>query len=142
MDSRLFLLEVLYALAARGGREAVLFGDDAPAAREAFSRSLIGPKFPEVWFELPLSGEPWFDLHALYESCEPPHVGSVPAASDAAVDPALLEWYAGAQGVRQLALSWDTGSGCADEPAILRTRRSAHMPRIPARSSATCARWA
>ena len=118
MDSKLFLFEVLYALAARGGREAVLFGDSMPAAREAFSHSLIGPKFPEVWFELPFSGEPWFDLHALSESCEPPQAGSAPIATDATVDPALLKWYAGAQGVRQLALSWDTGSGCADEPAI------------------------
>ena len=59
------LYEILYALAASGGREKTLFGGCAPAARKAFARSCAGTACPEIWFEIPLLGEPRFDLHAL-----------------------------------------------------------------------------
>ena len=63
MDKRL-RYELLYALAARSGREKALFGTCAPGAREAFDHSSPGRAFPEIWFEIPLSGEPRFDFHA------------------------------------------------------------------------------
>ena len=66
MDGNI-LYSIIYALAASGGREAALFGECAPLAREAFARSLAGDYFPELWFELPFIEEPWFDLHALVE---------------------------------------------------------------------------
>ena len=59
------LYEILYALAALGERKQALFGNCAPAARKAFARSCAGNAFPEIWFEIPLLGEPRFDLHAL-----------------------------------------------------------------------------
>ena len=62
---RMMLYDLIYALAARDGREAALFGSCAPLAREALAHSLAGTGFPELWFELPLAGDPWFDLHAL-----------------------------------------------------------------------------
>lgn len=58
--SRPFVYDVIYALAASEGRERVLFGSSAPLAHEAFGRSLVGDVFPELWFEVPLLGEPWF----------------------------------------------------------------------------------
>lgn len=42
MINRIMLYDVIYALTARGGREAVLFGNCAPLAHEAFVRSLAG----------------------------------------------------------------------------------------------------
>ena len=65
MLDRTILYNILYALAARNGRDKVLFGGCHPLSQEAFERSLACDAFPEIWFELPLAGEPWFDLHAL-----------------------------------------------------------------------------
>ena len=112
------LYEIIYALAAREGREGVLFGTSAPAAREAFARSLACNAFPELWFEVPLSGEPWFDFHALtaHDDVEP---GMAFTAAETGGHTGAFEWFAAREGgVRQLALSWDTGSGDVDSPAV------------------------
>ena len=112
------LYDILYALAARDGREAVLFGDCSPLAREAFARSLASDAFPELWFELPLAGDPWFDLHALTarEDLKP---GTVFSAATTGGCPQVFSWFAdkGRNG-RQLALSWDVSSGDIETPAI------------------------
>ena len=112
------LYDILYALVARDGREEVLFGSNASRAREAFARSRASAAFPELWFELPLSGDPWFDFHALtaHEDLAP---GMTFAPEQTGGYPEVFEWFA-AQGddVRQLALSWDVGSsnvGAGDE---------------------------
>lgn len=111
------LYDVLYALAACEGREAALFGASAPFAREAFSRSMACDAFPEVWFEIPLAGDPWFDLHLLAseENLSPDMMFH---AADTGGHPAAFEWFAGQEGVRQLALSWDTGKGNLEAPAV------------------------
>lgn len=113
-----FLFQLLYAIVASGGRDAELFGDSFPAACEAFGKSVAGDYFPEVWFEVPLKDDPWFDLHALV-SCgdvDPAAIPSLGAGDGAA---AGLAWFAEQdEGVRQLALSWDTGSGNAEMPAV------------------------
>ena len=118
MVDRMMIYNIIYALTAKDGRESVLFGDCSPYAREAFARSLAGRGFPELWFEIPLAGDPWFDLHAL-TSCE--DVDSGMAFSDEVCGglPEAFAWFA-AQGddVRQLALSWDTGSGDCSSPAV------------------------
>ena len=123
MDRKV-LYNVIYALAALNGREAALFGDCASLAREAFRRSLAGDYFPELWFELPLAGEPWLDLHALAAvedlnpdaTFDPDTCGGVPE---------VFRWFAN-QGsrVRQLALSWDVSSGDIELPAVQLLRRT------------------
>ena len=118
MIDREMLYDMAYALAARDGREAVLFGDCASLAHEAFVRSLVGNDFPELWFELPLAGAPWFDLHALasFESLGP---NTTFAAQTCGGNPDAFTWFAAQkQGVRQLALSWDVSAGNIDCPAI------------------------
>ena len=118
MDNRAVIYDIIYALAARDGREAALFGNSAPLAREAFARSLAGDAFPEVWFELPLAGSPWFDLHAL-TSAENLHPETRLSPDVTGGHPEVFEWFASRNsGVRQLALSWDTGSGNAESPAV------------------------
>lgn len=111
------LFDIIYALMARGGRDKVLFGDGLSLAREALSRSRVGQDFPELWFELPLAGDPWFDFHALtsVQSLE----ADPEAAAGAAVYPHLFSWFA-RQGdaVRQLALSYDISQGDIDHPAV------------------------
>lgn len=101
------LYEILYALAALGERKQALFGNCAPAARKAFARSCAGNAFPEIWFEIPLLGEPRFDLHALTsrETLDPE--AAFPAEVSGGF-PDAFRWFAcQGENVRQLALSWD-----------------------------------
>lgn len=115
--SRSFVYDVIYALAASEGRERVLFGSSAPLAHEAFGRSLVGDVFPELWFEVPLLGEPWFDLHTLVSRKElDPGMEFSPAIAGG--HPELLAWFAGQTEGRQLALSYDVGRGDIDNPAM------------------------
>lgn len=113
------IYDIIYALVAGAGREGSLFGDCGPVAREAFSRSLAGDAFPELWFELPLAGKPWMDFHALTSYGD---VAGTQAAFDghggAYAD--ALAWFAGQEPgkVRQLALSYDTSEGDAERPAV------------------------
>ncbi len=123
---RTFVFEILCALLAADGRQESLFGERTPAVGEAFARSLVGDGFPELWFELPLAGEPWLDLHALVSHAD------ARAAADAAGTRRLafanlsdaydraLAWFASqdARDVRQLALSFDTSAGDDDTPAV------------------------
>ena len=127
--NRNHIFEILYALAARGGRQEVLFGDSIQYARPAFARSCPGEAFPELWFELPLLGDPWFDLHVLTDSTT---IDAETPFSDENTGgyPNLFAWFATAPDVRQLALSYDSGSGNITQPAIQLLVRNAcaHVP--------------
>ena len=117
MIDRAMVYEILYALAACNGRADELFGDEAPLATRAVSHSLAGKAFPEVWFELPLTGEPWFDLHLLTSraTLDP---SMTFRAEDCGGHPELFAWFARQRDVRQLALSYDLSAGRADDPAV------------------------
>ena len=111
-----FLYDIIYALMATDGREKLLFGSTQPLAHEAFAQSMISEEFPELWFELPLVGEPWFDLHVLasHESMGRRVRQQAPGFDYSPI----YSWFAEAEGVRQLALSWDVGSSGATAPAV------------------------
>ena len=119
MLDRVLLYDLIYALAARDGREALLFGSCAPLAREAFVQSLAGEAFPEVWFEIPLAGEPWFDLHVL-TAREALQSSQAIAPSMDECSAKAMRWFGqkSAAQVRQLALSYDVSSGNIDSPAV------------------------
>lgn len=118
MLGRLAVYDALYLLAAGGGREAELFGDCQPLAREAFCRSLIGEEFPTVWFELPLLGEPRFDLHvAASRAALRPGATFAPGAG--AGYEGLFRWYAEEEsGGAGLAFAYDVSEGRIGEPAV------------------------
>lgn len=111
------IYDILYAYVARDGRDGALFGDGFPYSRLAFEMSCPGDAFPEIWFELPLKGEPWFDFHALtgVETLDP---GMEFAPERTGGYPGVFKWFADAQGVRQLALSWDLHKGDLSHPAL------------------------
>lgn len=113
------IYDIVYALAANDGREQLLFGTCAAAAREAFARSLAGEAFPELWLEIPLAGEPWLDFHSLtsYQDVE----GTQAAfAGHGGLYADALAWFARQEPglVRMIALSYDTSSGDVDAPAV------------------------
>ncbi len=118
MDERLMHYQLIYALAARNGRSETLFGSSEGAAFEAFAHSLASSAFPELWFELPLLGEPWFDLHALTARSDlSPNMKFSPQQTGGC--PEAFQWFAAQdRGVRQLALSWDTSTGNSSTPAV------------------------
>ncbi len=117
MLSNEMLYQLIYALAAKNGRDRVLFGDCAPQAFEAFRHSNASSAFPELWFELPLLGDPWFDLHALTSrDALDPNACFDPSTTGGY--PETFAWFARQDNVRQLALSWDIGSRGANAPAI------------------------
>lgn len=107
---RLMVYRLIYALAARDGRDRDLFGPYASRGVEAFARSVPGVGFPELWFELPMAGNPWFDLHVLTARTDL-SAGKVPAPEACGGYPAVFGWFAGAENGRQLALSWDLNAG-------------------------------
>ena len=68
MDERFTTLafRTAVALVARRGGAGFL-GGDAGLAADVFRRSLIGDGWPGFWLEVPLLGEPGFDLHVYYD---------------------------------------------------------------------------
>ena len=116
---RVMIYDIIYSLAARDGRGEALFGDCGSIAREAFSRSLACEAFPELWFEVPLAGEPWMDFHALTSYKD---VAGTQAAfaGHGGIYTDALSWFAAQEPgtVRQLALSYDMHVGDVERPAV------------------------
>ena len=73
---------------------------------------------PSVWFEIPLSGPPRFDLHVAHGNADlHEHAPFAPDAMDGYGE--LLNWYASAP--REgggFALAYDVGDGRIDAPAV------------------------
>ena len=111
------LYETLYRLASKDA-ECDLFGTSAPIAQEAFRRASAGVSIPTVWFEIPLSGPPRFDLHVAHSNADlHEHAPFAPDAMDG--HGALLNWYASEP--REgggLALAYDVGDDRIDAPAV------------------------
>lgn len=88
--------QVLLLQASDGGRGPVLFGESLPRAREVLLPFMVGRKFPSVYLEHPLKGDPFLDVTVLYSNLAPgtrvdsPMVGS---------SQAMLDWFAGLEGV-------------------------------------------
>ena len=58
--------QVLLLQAADEGRGPALFGDSLVRAREAVPPFLVGERFPDIYLEHPLLGEPYLDATVLY----------------------------------------------------------------------------
>ena len=83
--------EVLCLQAASDGRKEVLFGESVDRARKAMRPFLVGKKFPSVYLEFPLAGEPFMDVTVLLNELEP---GTHVECDAAAGTEAMLDWYA------------------------------------------------
>ncbi|MBQ9043630.1 MAG: hypothetical protein IJ111_12555 [Eggerthellaceae bacterium] len=120
MLSSLETYDAIYALAAEGELQAALFGDCQTLAREAFRRSsLAGGAFPIVWFELPLFGNPRFDLHVAHGRGTIEGNPTFATGAGNGYDE-LLAWYSREErGGRGLAFSYDVSDGRIDDPSII-----------------------
>lgn len=77
--------------AADEGRGPVLFGESLDRAREAVVPFMVGEKFPSVYLEHPLIGDPFLDVTVLYGKIEP---GFCIESDAARGTEALIDWYA------------------------------------------------
>lgn len=85
--------DVLYTIAAGGGRAEALFGNSIAQARNGYERTLIGDGYPTAYIEFPLLGDPCFDLLSVYDSIEP---GSRFAPGAGFGYQTMFDWYASA----------------------------------------------
>lgn len=82
--------QTLLLQAADGGRGPVLFGDSFERASTAVLPFLVGEKFPTVYLEHPLAGDPFLDVTVLYNRLKP---GTRIDSSVAAGSDAVLDWF-------------------------------------------------
>lgn len=83
--------EVLCLQVADDGRGDALFGGNLQRVRAALRPFIVGAKFPSVYFEFPLIGDPFLDVTVLYGELD----ANTRIASQAAEgSEAMLDWYA------------------------------------------------
>lgn len=83
--------EVLRLQAVGEGRGPVLFGDCAERVRTEVPPFLVGPKFPQTYFEFPLVGDPYLDVTLLYGELDRGTCIASPAAEGTEE---MLDWFA------------------------------------------------
>ena len=113
----ILIYQLIYLSMTAEGREERLFGSGREKAFDAFLQSTPGNRFPELWFEIPLLGDPWFDLHVLTAAKDLPKDRILPQERCAGYAD-TFQWFSKQTNVRQLALSWDLNTGMEPEAAI------------------------
>lgn len=83
--------EVLCLQAGDEGRENVLFGECLGRARKVARPFMVGEKFPSVYLEFPLIGDPFMDVTMLYNKLAP---GTCVEAAPAEGTQPMLDWFA------------------------------------------------
>jgi len=64
---RVLMFDTMVKLVAQRTGDDAFLGNTTALAIEAFRKSLIGRRFPNFWMEVPLCGNPGFDLHVYYD---------------------------------------------------------------------------
>ena len=116
--------EMLCQHAGEKGRSEALFGDSLPRVREAAPPFLTGMMFPEVYFEFPLSGDPFLDVSIFYGKIKPGmKIGSWDKGSG------ILDWVADTQKkYRDIAVCFELDTHLKDHktPGIIFEPRRAY----------------
>ena len=81
--------QVLLLQAADEGRGPALFGESVERARDAVLPFLVGEKFPSIYLEHPLIGEPFLDATVLYDDIQSGTRVNSPLAGDHG---AMFDW--------------------------------------------------
>ena len=109
----LLIYNLIYLALSGDGRDA-LFGKRLENDCDVFMKSFAGNDFPEIWYEVPMIGEPWYDLHVLTSKNALKDPKDIP---EGIFHQKLFEWFMNNDGVRQLAMSHDLSKGVYDFPA-------------------------
>lgn len=102
--------ELLYRMLGADGRCEQLFGSCGERAREAFRCCAVGSRMPLVYFEVPLLGEPRFDVQVCLSRADVMDVRDLPAGSPPALGP-LLNWLRGSDDCVGVDLAFDVNAG-------------------------------
>lgn len=86
-----FAYQVLLLQAADEGRGDLLFGESFSRARKELLPFMVGGKFPDVYLEFPLAGDPFLDVTVLLKDVQP---GTRIDSAAARGTEAMLDWYA------------------------------------------------
>lgn len=105
-------------------------GDGIGRALEIFQRSLIGSDYPSFWLEVPLAGEPGFDLHVYYDRGRVHPRDRFEEGNGFGMQ-SLFDWYFGVE-------TGGVGVGFAHDLRSSPVRTGAYVNFTTARS---CTRW-
>ncbi|MBO4375547.1 MAG: hypothetical protein J5829_10630 [Lachnospiraceae bacterium] len=108
------IYNLIYFALTKDGKDE-LFGRRIEADSDVLKKSFAGSDFPEIWFELPLLGDAWYDLHVLTSRSSLEPEIQLP---EGILHPELFRWFSKSQGTRQLAMSHDLSKGIYDSPAV------------------------
>ena len=85
------ITQVLLMQAAEDGRGPLLFGESYKRALALAPAFAVGDRFPSVYLEHPLIGDPYLDVTLLYNSLPPGTRIASPLAGD---HESLMDWFA------------------------------------------------
>ena len=123
--TQMVAFDAVYHLAAKDGREEMLFGNSIELARPVYEKTLIGGGYPSAYVEFPLLGEPCFDLLSVHAEVE----------RGAAFEPgagfgrqAMFDWFADVCDDETLScgLELDTSSGETERAGVYFQQRKRH----------------
>jgi len=109
--------DLLYMMAATGGRDTGLFGGSGQLLHAAVEKARIGENIPEYYLEFPLAGKPYADLLVLYGGISP----DSPLAPGCGFGyQKMIGWYSALPTGHRFSMGFalDTGSGRTDRAGI------------------------
>lgn len=126
------LYDALWRIIGADGRQEALFGDRCTRlAREAFLSSAAGDAMPIVYLEVPLAGEPRFDLQVCIERTSFGEGAPISVPEEApAEELALLSWLTGAGGAdcTGVDLAFDISAGDVTTPQLITLMKRGSLP--------------
>ena len=112
------LYRALYRELAAQERGEALFGSCGDLAREAFDSAAAGPRMPTVYFEIPLLGEPRFDLQVCVSREDGAVERELPVTALPQLGP-LMDWLQRSEDCPGVDLAFDVGAGDVRSPQVM-----------------------
>ncbi|MBQ9315888.1 MAG: hypothetical protein IJ203_03590 [Atopobiaceae bacterium] len=112
------LYKALYRELAAHGRGEALFGSCGDLALDAFGSAAVGPRMPTVYFEIPLLGEPRFDLQVCVSREDGAVERELPVTALPQLGP-LMDWLQRSEDCPGVDLAFDVGAGDVRSPQVM-----------------------
>lgn len=111
------IYKILIAHLARGERKTNFFGD-LTLSEKAFANSLIDSRFPNIYYEIYLQGEPRTDMHVSVASESIHACGDIPPKLGGGGYEKFFAWYKTTPGMRALHFAYDLSEKRTDSHGI------------------------